>query len=69
VDVEVTVDPRSEQNKQVIREWNELAFNQRRPEEAVARYPGSGYPQRDPGAADGAEPFIGFVRWFAPTPA
>jgi predicted SnoaL-like aldol condensation-catalyzing enzyme len=61
------VDSRLERNKQVIREWNELAFNQRRPEEAVARYLGPDYRQHNPGAADGAEPFIGFVKWFAQT--
>ena len=60
------MDPQLEQNKQVVREWNEL-LNQRRPEEAVARYLGSGYRQHNPGAADGPEPFIAFVKWFAQT--
>jgi predicted SnoaL-like aldol condensation-catalyzing enzyme len=61
------VDTRLEQNKQVVREWNDLALNQRRPDEAVARYLGPGYRQHNPGAADGPEPFIDFVNWFAQT--
>ena len=54
-----------DQNKRVVREWNDLAINQRRPEEAVANYLGPGYRQHNPTAADGAEPFIRFVKWFA----
>ncbi len=56
-----------EENKKIVREWHDLAINQRRPEEAVAKYLGPHYRQHNPGAADGAEPFIGFVKRFAIT--
>ena len=54
-----------EANKRIVREWHDLAINQRKPEEAVAKYLGPHYRQHNPGAADGPEPFIGFVKWFA----
>jgi predicted SnoaL-like aldol condensation-catalyzing enzyme len=56
-----------EANKRIVREWNDLAINQRKPEEAVARYLGPHYRQHNPGAADGPESFIGFVKRFAQT--
>ena len=56
-----------EANKKIVREWQELAINQRKPEEAVAKYLGPHYRQHNPGAADGPEPFIGFVKRFAQT--
>ena len=56
-----------EMNKRTVREWNDLAINQRKPEEAVAKYLGPHYRQHNPGAADGPEPFIGFVKRFAQT--
>jgi predicted SnoaL-like aldol condensation-catalyzing enzyme len=64
---EVSVDSQLEQHKRVVREWNDLAINQRRPDEAVARYLGPNYRQHNPGAADGPEAFIKFVHWFART--
>jgi predicted SnoaL-like aldol condensation-catalyzing enzyme len=54
-------------NKRIVREWNELAMNQRKPEEAVAKYLGPYYRQHNPGAADGPEHFIGFMKWFVQT--
>jgi predicted SnoaL-like aldol condensation-catalyzing enzyme len=54
-----------EANKRIVSEWNELALNQRKPEEAVAKYIGAQYRQHNPGAADGTEPFIAFVKRFA----
>ena len=54
-----------EENKRIVREWHELAINQRKPEEAVAKYLGPNYRQHNPGAADGPEPFIGIVKRFA----
>lgn len=51
-----------ETNKRTIREWNELAINQRKPEEAVAKYIGPNYRQHNPGAGDGPEPFIATVK-------
>ena len=56
-----------EANKRIIREWNELAINQRKPEEAVAKYLGPNYRQHNPGAADGPEPFVAAVQGFAQT--
>jgi predicted SnoaL-like aldol condensation-catalyzing enzyme len=56
-----------EENKRIVRAWNDLAINQRKPEDAVARYLGPHYRQHNPGSADGAEPFIAFVKHFAQT--
>jgi predicted SnoaL-like aldol condensation-catalyzing enzyme len=61
------MDDQLEANKSIVREWQELALNQRKPEEAVAKYLGPHYRQHNPGAADGAEPFIAFVKRFAQT--
>ena len=52
-----------EANKATVLAYYDLAFNQRKPEEAVAKYLGPTYRQHNPMAADGAEPFIGFVKW------
>jgi predicted SnoaL-like aldol condensation-catalyzing enzyme len=54
-----------EANKRIIREWHELAINQRKPEEAVAKYLGPNYRQHNPGSGDGPEPFIAIVNRFA----
>jgi len=51
-----------EANKRIIREWHEIAINQRKPEEAVAKYLGPSYRQHNPGAGDGPEPFIAAVK-------
>ena len=51
------------QNKEIVRAFYDLAFNQKQPEEAVKRYAGSYYRQHNPNAADGTDPFIGFVKW------
>jgi predicted SnoaL-like aldol condensation-catalyzing enzyme len=56
-----------ENNKRIVREYYELAFNGRKPEEAVAKYQGSYYRQHNPQAADGPEPFINFVKYFTQT--
>jgi predicted SnoaL-like aldol condensation-catalyzing enzyme len=61
------MDNELENNKRIVREFYELAFNERRPEEAVAKYMGSYYRQHNPQAADGAEPFINFVQYFTQT--
>jgi predicted SnoaL-like aldol condensation-catalyzing enzyme len=54
-----------EENKRIVSEWNDLAINQRKPEEAVAKYLGPNYRQHNPGAGDGPEPFIETVKRFA----
>lgn len=51
-------------NKQIVREFYDLAFNQKRPEDAAKRYIGPSYRQHNPQAGDGPEPFIQFVRGF-----
>jgi predicted SnoaL-like aldol condensation-catalyzing enzyme len=51
-----------EANKSIVREWHELWINQRKPEEAVAKYLVPHYRQHNPGAADGAESFLGFAK-------
>jgi predicted SnoaL-like aldol condensation-catalyzing enzyme len=53
-----------EQNKETVRAFYELAFNDKKPEEAVARYVGSTYTQHNPMAGDGPQPFIEFVNGF-----
>jgi predicted SnoaL-like aldol condensation-catalyzing enzyme len=53
----------TEHNKESVKAFYDLAFNQKQPEEAVKRYMGSYYRQHNPNAGDGAEPFIGFVKW------
>jgi predicted SnoaL-like aldol condensation-catalyzing enzyme len=53
-----------EANKRTVKEFYELAFNAKRPEEAVEKYVGSRYIQHNPQAPDGPEAFIGFVRAF-----
>jgi len=56
-----------EANKRIVHEWHDLAINQRKPEEAVAKYLGPNYRQHNPGAADGPEPFIAAVKGFTQT--
>jgi predicted SnoaL-like aldol condensation-catalyzing enzyme len=56
-----------ERNKRLVREYYELAFNEKKPEEAVAKYQGSYYRQHNPQAADGGQPFIGFVHYMMQT--
>jgi predicted SnoaL-like aldol condensation-catalyzing enzyme len=62
-----SMDEQLEANKRIVREWHDLAINQRKPEEAVAKYLGPHHRQHNPGAADGGEPFIRTVKWIAET--
>jgi predicted SnoaL-like aldol condensation-catalyzing enzyme len=55
----------AETNKQTVLAYYNLAFNDKQPEEAVARYVGDKYIQHNPQAPDGADAFIGFVTGFA----
>jgi predicted SnoaL-like aldol condensation-catalyzing enzyme len=59
------MDNHLENNKNVVRSLNELTINQRKPEEAVAKYLGPHYRQHNPGSADGPEPFIAVVKRIA----
>jgi predicted SnoaL-like aldol condensation-catalyzing enzyme len=54
-----------ERNKETVRAFYELAFNEKQPEEAVSRYVGSRYTQHNPMAGDGPQAFIDFVKWYA----
>jgi predicted SnoaL-like aldol condensation-catalyzing enzyme len=54
----------SENNKNIVRSWIELAINQRKPEEAIAKYLGPYYRQHNPTASDGSQPFIDFIHNF-----
>jgi predicted SnoaL-like aldol condensation-catalyzing enzyme len=54
-----------ESNKQTVRAFYNLAFNEKQPADAVAKYIGPEYIQHNPQAADGPEAFIGFVTGFA----
>jgi len=53
-----------ERNKRTAVAFYELAFNGKKPEDAVETYVGSEYIQHNPQAPDGPEAFIGFVRAF-----
>jgi predicted SnoaL-like aldol condensation-catalyzing enzyme len=54
----------AERNKQNVIGFYTLAFNEKKPEEAVERYIGSEYIQHNPQAPDGADAFIQFVKAF-----
>ena len=54
----------AERNKQNVIGFYTLAFNEKKPEEAVDRSIGSEYIQHNPQAPDGADAFIQFVKAF-----
>ena len=54
-----------QKNKQTVLDYYTLAFNYRKPAEAVEKYGGSHYIQHNPTAADGFDAFIEFVLGFA----
>ena len=49
-----------ERNKQNAVAFYDLAFNQCRPKDAIARYAGTTYIQHNPGVADGKQAFIDY---------
>jgi predicted SnoaL-like aldol condensation-catalyzing enzyme len=55
---------RLKENKEIVRNFYHLAFNLKKPEEAVDLYMGPYYRQHNPIAEDGPEPFIKFVKSF-----
>jgi predicted SnoaL-like aldol condensation-catalyzing enzyme len=61
------MDDQLEVNKRIVHEWHDLAINQHKPEEAVAKYLGPYYRQHNPGAADGPDAFIAFMKRFVQT--
>jgi predicted SnoaL-like aldol condensation-catalyzing enzyme len=58
------MESQNKKNKEMVREYYNLALNLRRPEEAVKKYLGPYYRQHNPSAADGADAFIAFVKNF-----
>lgn len=56
-----------EANKKTVRDFYDLAFNQKKPEEAAAKYIGPTYRQHNPMAPDGPDAFVAFVREFTKT--
>ncbi len=53
-----------ETNKAAVHDYYDLAFNQKKPQEAAARHLGHVYRQHNPQAPDGGEAFVGFVTEF-----
>jgi predicted SnoaL-like aldol condensation-catalyzing enzyme len=53
-----------QRNKATVVAYYTTAFNDKKPEEAVARYGGAVYIQHNPQAADGFQAFIDFVKGF-----
>ena len=51
-------------NKRIVREFYDLAFNQKKPAEAASKYLGRVYRQHNPGAGDGPDAFVAFVTGF-----
>jgi predicted SnoaL-like aldol condensation-catalyzing enzyme len=59
----------TEQNKKLVRDFYELAFNQHKPREAVQTYVGDRYIQHNPFVQNGAEPFyLHFESYFKEHP-
>lgn len=56
-----------EVNKRVVKEFFDLAFNKKKPEEAAAKFLGASYTQHYPLAADGPQAFVGFATWLTQT--
>ena len=54
-----------EDNKKIVVSYYTLAFNDKKPEEAVAKYVGARYIQHNPQAPDGPDAFVQFVNGFA----
>ncbi len=63
--MDATMQKALESNKAAVREFYDLALNEKRPEEAVRKYLGARYRQHNPTAGDGAGPFVDFVKGFA----
>jgi predicted SnoaL-like aldol condensation-catalyzing enzyme len=53
-----------ENNKKIVRDFYELAFNQHKPTEAAKRYIGTRYVQHNPYVPNGAEAFYSYFEGF-----
>ncbi len=58
------LDQKLEDNKRVVRDFYMLAFQQRKPEEAMAKYVHSDYCQHNPRVGNGVAAFIAFARGY-----
>jgi predicted SnoaL-like aldol condensation-catalyzing enzyme len=54
-----------EQNKETVKAFYEMAFDQGKPAEAIEKYTGAVYRQHNPGVADGKEAFIEYFNRLA----
>lgn len=62
---DTAVDERLERNKQTVKSFYELMFNQCKPREAIEKYAGATYIQHNPHVADGQEAFIAYFERMA----
>lgn len=53
-----------EQNKKIVREFYEMAFNQHKPTDAAKKYIGGKYIQHNPNVPNGAAAFYGYFEGF-----
>lgn len=53
-----------EENKKIVREFYEMAFNQHKPTEAAKKYIGDEYIQHNPYVPNGAAAFYGYFEGF-----
>jgi predicted SnoaL-like aldol condensation-catalyzing enzyme len=60
----VFAEPVHEKNKQLVRAFYELAFNQHKPTEAAKKYIGEKYVQHNPHVPNGAEAFYGYFEGY-----
>ncbi len=58
------LDKRLEENKAVVRDFYMLAFNQRKPDEAMARFVHTEYCQHNPRVGNGVAAFIAFAKGY-----
>lgn len=56
---------RLKKNKQTVKTFYDLMFNQNKPREAIERFAGANYTQHNPHVADGKEAFIAYFERMA----